>query len=81
MKALAEYQACLGGWGYHSLKADYSGHAKSITVRIDYGVASAVQHFVAKRDLTADALVGEYLTNLAGFENRAACPQGEPKAN
>jgi len=44
---------------------------KNITLSIDDGVLDTVRRYSAQRDTSVNALVREYLTNLAGHENRA----------
>ena len=44
---------------------------KNITLSVDDEVLAAVRRHAAARDSTVNALVREYLTNLAQFEDRA----------
>lgn len=44
---------------------------KNITLSVDENVLAAVRRLAAERDSTVNALVREYLTNLAAHENRA----------
>lgn len=45
---------------------------KNITLSVDDNVLSAVRRHAAERNSTVNALVREYLTNLAEHESRAA---------
>jgi hypothetical protein len=45
---------------------------KKITVSVGEIVLTAVRRYAAKRNSTVNALVREYLTNLAAHENRAS---------
>lgn len=45
---------------------------KNITLSVDDNVLSAVRRHAAERNSTVNALVREYLTNLAKHESRAA---------
>jgi ABC-type phosphate transport system ATPase subunit len=44
---------------------------KNITLSVDDNVLAAVRRHAAERDSTVNALVREYLTNLAAYEDRA----------
>ena len=44
---------------------------KNITLSVDEDVLVAVRRHAAERNSTVNALVREYLTNLAGHEDRA----------
>ncbi len=44
---------------------------KNITLSVDENVLSAVRRHAAERNSTVNALVREYLTNLAAHEGRA----------
>jgi len=44
---------------------------KNITLSVDEKVLSAVRRHAAERNSTVNALVREYLTNLAAHESRA----------
>ena len=45
---------------------------KNITLSVDDDVLAAVRRYAAGRNSSVNALVREYLTNLAAHENRAA---------
>jgi hypothetical protein len=44
---------------------------KNITLSVDEGVLAAVRRHAAERNSTVNALVREYLTNLATHDDRA----------
>ena len=44
---------------------------KNITLSVDENILAAVRRHAAERNSTVNALVREYLTNLAMHENRA----------
>jgi len=44
---------------------------KNITLSIDENVLATVRRYAAERDSTVNALVRNYLTNLAAHEDRA----------
>ena len=44
---------------------------KNITLSVDDSVLASVRRHAAERDSTVNALVREYLTNLAAHEDRA----------
>jgi hypothetical protein len=44
---------------------------KNITLSVDEDVLAAVRRHAAERDSTVNALVRDYLTNLAAHEDRA----------
>ncbi len=44
---------------------------KNITLSLDDDVLAAVRRYSAERNSTVNALVREYLTNLAGHQDRA----------
>jgi hypothetical protein len=44
---------------------------KNITLSVDEGVLAAVRRHAAERNSTVNALVREYLTNLAAHDDRA----------
>lgn len=50
----------------------YTVYMKNITLSIDDDVLATVRRQAAERNSTVNALVREYLTNLAAHENRAA---------
>ena len=45
---------------------------KNITLSVDEHVLAAVRRRAAEQNSTVNALVREYLTNLAGYEDRAS---------
>jgi hypothetical protein len=45
---------------------------KNITLSVDESVLAAVRRQAAERNTTVNALVREYLTNLAGHQDRAS---------
>jgi hypothetical protein len=47
-------------------------YVKNITLSVDEQVLATVRRHAAERDSTVNALVREYLTNLAQREDRAA---------
>jgi hypothetical protein len=49
----------------------YTGFIKSITVSVDENVLASVRRLAAERGSTVNALVRDYLTNLAAHESRA----------
>lgn len=49
----------------------YTVDMKNITLSVDEDVLTAVRRHAAERNSTVNALVREYLTNLAAHENRA----------
>jgi len=49
----------------------YTVYMKNITLSVDDDVLAAVRRHAAERDSTVNALVREYLTNLAGHRDRA----------
>jgi hypothetical protein len=44
---------------------------KNITLSVDEEVLAAVRHYAAERDSSVNALVREFLTNLAAHRDRA----------
>jgi Family of unknown function (DUF6364) len=44
---------------------------KNITLSVDDEVLAAVRRYAAERDSTVNALVREYLTSVAGHQDRA----------
>jgi hypothetical protein len=44
---------------------------KNITLSVDDEVLAAVRRYTAERNSSVNALVREYLTNIAGHEDRA----------
>ena len=44
---------------------------KNITLSVDEKVLAAVRRYAAERNSTVNALVRDFLTNLAGHEDRA----------
>lgn len=49
---------------------------KNITLSVDETVLAAVRHHAAERNSTVNALVRDYLTNLAGHDDRAKRARG-----
>ena len=49
----------------------YTVYMKNITLSVDDKVLAAVRRHAAERDSSVNALVREYLTNLAAHEDRA----------
>lgn len=49
----------------------YTVFVKNITLSVDDEVLAAVRRHAAERDSTVNALVREYLMNLAGHQDRA----------
>jgi hypothetical protein len=49
----------------------YTVYVKNITLSVDENVLVAVRRRAAEHNSTVNALVREYLTNLAGHEDRA----------
>ena len=56
--------------GSHSYT--YTVYVKNITLSVDENVLAAVRRHAAERDSTVNALVRDYLTNLAAHEDRAS---------
>jgi hypothetical protein len=50
----------------------YTVYMKNITLSVDDGILAAVRRHAAERDSTVNALVREYLTNLAAHQGRAS---------
>src|ERR1700733_1351454 len=50
----------------------YTVSMKNIILSVDENVLTAVRRHAAERNSTVNALVREYLTNLAAHENRAS---------
>lgn len=50
----------------------YTVYMKNITLSVDDEVLAAVRRLAAERNSSVNALVREYLTNLAAHENRAS---------
>jgi plasmid stability protein len=50
----------------------YTVYMKNITLSLDDKVLSAVRLYAAEQNSSVNALVREYLTNLAAHQNRAA---------
>ena len=49
----------------------YTVHMRNITLSVDDDVLAAVRRHAAEHDSSVNALVREYLTNLAGHRDRA----------
>ena len=46
-------------------------YMNNITLRVDNDILDAVRRYSAQKNSSVNALVREFLTNLAGHENRA----------
>jgi len=55
-----------------SHSSTYTVYMKNITLSVDDKVLAAVRRHAAERNSTVNALVREYLTNLAAHDDRAS---------
>jgi uncharacterized protein (UPF0297 family) len=56
---------------YLTLHVYCASGMKNITFSVDDNVLAAVRRHATKRNSSVNALVGEFLTNLAAYEDRA----------